>query len=133
MAAPTMLVRGELAIRLNDRVLVQSKSKPGQWHEVKDGACDCESFGYRKRCRHIDIAAECTEAARAFHVEPAPRPKTNAEQVAEQLAAKAASEPEPAPIKSVALCSDCEIRIARAGSRCGMCHSRWYSELGSNQ
>lgn len=34
--------------------LVPSCSQPGAYHVVTaDGRCDCKSFTYRKRCRHV--------------------------------------------------------------------------------
>jgi hypothetical protein len=34
--------------------LVASKTVPNAFHVVKDGACDCEGFKFRKRCVHVE-------------------------------------------------------------------------------
>lgn len=47
--------------------LVASQSEPGTWHAVEllNGRphCDCKSFAYRGRCRHLEaVAPEITPA-----------------------------------------------------------------------
>jgi len=49
--------------------LVSSKSQPGGWHIVKDGACDCKGFEYRGKCRHLAAVEQATAERKARQAE----------------------------------------------------------------
>lgn len=46
----------ERVLALDGHVLVASKSEPGVWHVVADGACSCPGYQYRHTCRHLAVA-----------------------------------------------------------------------------
>ncbi len=47
----------QVIVGKNGSGLVSSKSEPGAWHSVKNGACDCKGYQYRGRCRHLGAVA----------------------------------------------------------------------------
>lgn len=62
----TLLVEGEhvlLPIQGRQQALVESRSRPGQWHCVsfewnddrglEEWTCTCEAFTFRHECRHV--------------------------------------------------------------------------------
>jgi len=62
---PTYTIDGDTAIYLGPAVLVSSKSEPGRWYSVQDGACHCKGYFYRGTCRHLSVAAKAVELDRA--------------------------------------------------------------------
>src|SRR5436309_1019297 len=55
-------IRGDRVMLTNGKALVASKSEPGVWYAVEDGACTCRGFSYRAQCRHILAGAEALQA-----------------------------------------------------------------------
>jgi hypothetical protein len=51
----------EEAIDLGYAVLIASKSEPGAWYAVQDGACQCKGYQYRGTCRHLAVARQAQE------------------------------------------------------------------------
>jgi SWIM zinc finger len=46
-------VNGDQVIIGGNGALVASQSEPGNWHIVRNSACDCKGYQYRGYCRHI--------------------------------------------------------------------------------
>ena len=68
MIVKTQLIDGDMVLDIGDRVLVASKSTPGDWYTILDTQpvyCACEGNYRRGRCRHIVVAQKARDERHA--------------------------------------------------------------------
>lgn len=58
-------INGERVSLIGPAATVESKSNPGTFHVVYNGECDCKSWQFRGRCRHLATVTEFRQATAA--------------------------------------------------------------------
>lgn len=99
-------IAGERVLALEGRVLVASKSAPGVWHVVADGACTCAGYQYRHTCRHLAVAVELLTGEKLI-APPPPAPPRPAPRPPPQAPRSHGAPPKPNGGRPPSVCPSC--------------------------